>query len=84
MSNDRRDAIIKRFIERLDLLPRFLDLHLLFHCFSIMSAIYIEYRYVSGTIEADLLGDLLVRPIDGFGTGYPHLNSPESNDLPCP
>lgn len=35
----------------------------------------IDYRNMTGMTEPRLFGDVLVLPIDGFGTGQPHSNS---------
>ena len=40
-----------------------------------MTGTHIDYRNMTGMKEARLLGDVLVLPIDGFGTGQPHSNS---------
>ena len=35
----------------------------------------VDYRNLTGLTEPRLIGDVLVLPIDGFGTGQPHSNS---------
>ena len=40
-----------------------------------MTGTHIDYRNMTGMTEARLFGDVLVLPIDGFGTGQPHSNS---------
>ena len=40
-----------------------------------MTGTHIDYRNITGMTEARLFGDVLVLPIDGFGTGQPHSNS---------
>ena len=40
-----------------------------------MTGTTIDYRNMTGMKEPRLFGDVLVLPIDGFGTGQPHSNS---------
>lgn len=35
----------------------------------------IDYRNFTGMIQPRLFGDVLILPIDGFGTGQPHSNA---------
>ncbi len=35
----------------------------------------VDYKNLTGMTEARLIGDVLVLPIDGFGTGQPHSNA---------
>ena len=45
------------------------------HSMSEMTGTHIDYRNMTGMTEPRLFGDVLVLPIDGFGTGQPHSNS---------
>ena len=40
-----------------------------------MAGQQVDYRNLTGMTEARLIGDVLVLPIDGFGTGQPHSNA---------
>lgn len=48
---------------------------------SIASGTSVTYENITGLKEPRLFGDILILPIDGFGSGQPHSGSSKSDDV---